>query len=179
MLKNAQTANLGVVEATTKPTFFEIYDSPIGELLLVATEDSLMEIRFEEERRARDIPPHWRQGGTLCSMAVDQLAAYFAGERQTFELPLSPQGTTFQQLVWKALQDIPYGETISYGELAKRINRPNAFRAVGAANGQNPLPIVIPCHRVIGSNGTLTGYGGGLPRKETLLKLERDSLGAT
>ncbi len=178
MLKNAQPANLGVDARIRKPTFFEIYDSPIGELLLVATADSLLEIRFEEERRAREIPPHWRQGGTICSMAADQLTAYFAGERQTFELPLSPQGTPFQQIVWKVLQDIPYGKTISYGELAQRIDRPSASRAVGAANGQNPLPIVIPCHRVIGSNGSLTGYGGGLHRKETLLKLERDSLGA-
>ena len=102
-----------------------------------------------------------------------QLTEYFAGRRQTFELPLAPEGTPFQQRVWSALLGVPYGETISYGELAARIGRRSASRAVGLANGSNPLPIVIPCHRVIGSNGKLTGYGGGLAIKERLLALER------
>jgi methylated-DNA-[protein]-cysteine S-methyltransferase len=105
-----------------------------------------------------------------------QLRAYFAGELETFDLPLAPEGTPFQLEVWRRLCEIPYGETISYGELARRLGNPNASRAVGLANGANPIPIVIPCHRVIGSDGKLTGYGGGLPIKEKLLALERGQL---
>src|SRR6185295_10503338 len=108
---------------------------------------------------------------------VAQLNEYFAGTRRQFELPLAPAGTPFQQRVWAALLDIPYGQTISYGELASRIGQKSASRAVGLANGSNPLPIVIPCHRVIGANGKLTGYGGGLPIKERLLALERGDRG--
>ena len=108
--------------------------------------------------------------------ALRQLRAYFAGDLEGFDLQLAPDGTPFQQKVWKALCKIPYGETISYGELAKRIGNPNASRAVGLANGSNPIPIIIPCHRVIGSNGKLTGYGGGLPIKEKLLALEKRQL---
>jgi methylated-DNA-[protein]-cysteine S-methyltransferase len=107
---------------------------------------------------------------------VRQLRAYFAGELETFELDLAPEGTPFQQKVWSELLNIPFGETISYGELARRIGNPNASRAVGLANGSNPIPIIIPCHRVIGSNGKLTGYGGGLPIKEKLLALEKRQL---
>ncbi len=105
-----------------------------------------------------------------------QLRVYFAGELKEFDLPLAPDGTPFQQKVWRELCKIPYGETISYGELARRIDNPNASRAVGLANGSNPIPIIIPCHRVIGSNGKLTGYGGGLPIKEKLIALERRQL---
>ena len=107
---------------------------------------------------------------------MTQLRAYFAGELETFDLTLAPEGTPFQQRVWDELCKIAYGETISYGELAKRIGNPNASRAVGLANGSNPIPIVIPCHRVIGSNGKLTGYGGGLPIKGKLLALEKRQL---
>jgi methylated-DNA-[protein]-cysteine S-methyltransferase len=107
---------------------------------------------------------------------VRQLRAYFAGELKDFDLPLAPKGTEFQQNVWAELCKIPYGETISYGELARRIGNPNASRAVGLANGSNPIPVVIPCHRVIGANGKLTGYGGGLPIKERLLALEKKQL---
>ena len=107
---------------------------------------------------------------------IRQLRAYFAGELETFDLTLAPQGTPFQLAVWNRLCEISFGETISYGELARRIGNPNASRAVGLANGSNPIPIVIPCHRVIGSNGKLTGYGGGLPIKEKLLALERRQL---
>lgn len=107
---------------------------------------------------------------------IRQLHGYFSGELESFDLELSPQGTPFQQRVWKELLKIPYGETISYGELARRIGNPNASRAVGLANGSNPIPIIIPCHRVIGSNGKLTGYGGGLPIKERLLALEKRQL---
>jgi len=108
--------------------------------------------------------------------AIDQLHSYFAGELEAFDLPLAPEGTPFQQSVWRNLCEIPFGKTISYGELAQRIGNPKASRAVGLANGSNPIPIVIPCHRVIGSNGKLTGYGGGLPIKEKLLALERRQL---
>ena len=107
---------------------------------------------------------------------IRQLEAYFAGELESFTLPLAPHGTPFQMEVWRRLCDIPYGQTISYGEMARRIGNPKASRAVGLANGSNPIPIVIPCHRVIGSNGKLTGYGGGLPIKEKLLALERHQL---
>ena len=103
---------------------------------------------------------------------ADQLTEYFSGKRQTFELELAPRGTPFQLAVWNALLAIPYGDTISYAELARRIGKPAAVRAVGAANGANPIPVIIPCHRVIGSNGTLTGYGGGIERKQWLLALE-------
>jgi O-6-methylguanine DNA methyltransferase len=102
-----------------------------------------------------------------------QLGAYFRGERRSFDLPLSMAGTPFQQRVWQALRDIPFGETVSYGEVARRIGAPDAFRAVGAANGQNPVPIIVPCHRVIGASGALTGFGGGIERKRWLLDHER------
>jgi methylated-DNA-[protein]-cysteine S-methyltransferase len=109
----------------------------------------------------------------LLNRAVCQLDEYFAGRRQCFDLPLAPAGTPFQQTVWKALQQIPYGETCSYGDIARRIGKPRAGRAVGGANHQNPIPVIIPCHRVIGADGSLTGYGGGLTIKEKLLKLEK------
>ncbi|MFN0148696.1 MAG: methylated-DNA--[protein]-cysteine S-methyltransferase [Dehalococcoidia bacterium] len=112
----------------------------------------------------------------LIRAARTQFAAYFRGELTEFDLPLAPAGTPFQLQVWEALRGIPYGETISYGELARRIGRPAASRAVGAANGHNPIGIVVPCHRVIGANGSLTGYGGGLDRKRTLLALEAETL---
>ena len=109
--------------------------------------------------------------------AVRQLGEYFAGERRDFDLPLDPVGTPFQLTVWAALRDIPYAETINYGQLAGRVGNPHASRAVGLANGRNPISIVVPCHRVIGANGSLTGYGGGLDRKRTLLELERRTAG--
>ena len=118
----------------------------------------------------------WDRRDNAFEDVVSQLEEYFEGKRRDFELQLAPAGTPFQQRVWRALRDIPYGETISYGSLAARIGQPSASRAVGLANGSNPLPIVIPCHRVIGSNGKLTGYGGGLPIKRQLLSLERGSL---
>ncbi len=121
--------------------------------------------------------PGWEQRDDAFDDVGTQLMEYFDGRRRQFDLPLAPNGTPFQQRVWKALLDIPYGETISYGELAARIGRRSASRAVGLANGSNPLPIVIPCHRVIGSNGKLTGYGGGLAIKERLLALERGTRG--
>jgi len=151
-------------------------ESPVGPLLLVADDVGLREILFVNGRHHARPDPGWKEQATPFKETIRQLHAYFAGELEDFALPLAPQGTAFQLTVWKRLCDIPYGETISYGQLARRIGNPNASRAVGLANGANPIPIVIPCHRVIGSNGKLTGYGGGLPIKEKLLALERRQL---
>lgn len=151
-------------------------DSPIGPLLLAGDEAGLRCIEFMKSKRAQPPDSDWREDARPLKEAIHQLRAYFAGKLEDFDLPLTPQGTPFQQNVWHRLCDIPYGETISYGELARRIGNPNASRAVGLANGSNPIPIIIPCHRVIGSNGKLTGYGGGLPIKEKLLALERRQL---
>jgi methylated-DNA-[protein]-cysteine S-methyltransferase len=151
-------------------------ESPVGPLLLVADEAGLRQILFVNGRHQARPEPSWKEDGAPLEKTISQLRSYFAGEREEFDLTLAPEGTPFQQKVWKRLCEIPYGETISYGELAKQIGNPQASRAVGLANGSNPIPIVIPCHRVIGSNGKLTGYGGGLPIKEKLLALERKQL---
>jgi methylated-DNA-[protein]-cysteine S-methyltransferase len=147
--------------------------SPVGQLLLAGDDTALRWLLFAEGRHPAGPEPEWRPAEEPFREAVRQLGAYFAGDLAEFTLSLAPPGTTFQRAVWAALCEIPYGETISYGELARRIGKPQAVRAVGAANGQNPLAIVVPCHRVIGSNGRLTGYGGGLDVKEALLALER------
>ena len=150
--------------------------SPVGPLLLAADDSGLRHIEFMNGRYEVRPDSSWRNDAAPFREPVRQLQAYFAGELETFDLQLAPRGTTFQLAVWHRLCEIPYGETISYGELARRLGNPNASRAVGLANGSNPIPIVIPCHRVIGSNGKLTGYGGGLPIKEKLLALERRQL---
>jgi methylated-DNA-[protein]-cysteine S-methyltransferase len=151
-------------------------ESPIGILLLAGDASGLQQVLFSTDRRPAGPDPAWQEDASALNEVARQVKAYFAGELEDFELSLSPQGTPFQQKVWSELQKIPYGETISYGELARRIGNANASRAVGLANGSNPIPIVIPCHRVIGSNGKLTGYGGGLPIKEKLLALEKRQL---
>lgn len=151
-------------------------ESPVGPLLLVADTSGLRRIDFVNGRNALASDPHGRENAECLDETIRQLRAYFAGELENFNLNIAPQGTPFQLSVWHRLCEIPYGETISYGELARRIGNPNASRAVGLANGSNPIPIVVPCHRVIGSNGKLTGYGGGLPIKEKLLALERRQL---
>jgi methylated-DNA-[protein]-cysteine S-methyltransferase len=151
-------------------------ESPLGPLLLVADAAGLRKIFFENGRDRGRPDSSWKEDSKPFKDTISQLRSYFAGELQEFDLPLAPEGTPFQLKVWERLCEIPYGETISYGELARRIGNPNASRAVGLANGSNPIPIVIPCHRVIGSNGKLTGYGGGLPIKEKLLALERRQL---
>jgi len=143
-------------------------DTPIGELLLAGDGRVLHEIRFAGE----PAPAGAQLDDAAFADARAQLADYFAGRHAAFDLELAPAGTPFQRGVWEELRRIPYGETISYTELARRIGRPTAVRAVGHANGRNPLPVVIPCHRVVGSDGTLTGYGGGLDRKRFLLELE-------
>ena len=150
--------------------------SPLGPLLLVSDSSGLRQINFPRDGAPAFADPSWQENLSVFAETIRQLRAYFAGELESFRLALVPQGTPFQQRVWSELCKIPYGETISYGELAGRIGNPNASRAVGLANGSNPIPIVIPCHRVIGANGKLTGYGGGLPIKEKLLALERGQM---
>ena len=148
-------------------------ETPIGMLLIAGDEEAVRRIEFPKNGKAARPEADWRESSRgPVAEAVRQLGEYFAGKREQFDLPLAPAGTEFQRGVWRRLQEIPYGGTISYGELAKRVGNPKASRAVGAANGQNPIPIVIPCHRVIGANGKLTGFGGGLPIKEALLALE-------
>ena len=157
-------------------TFYSQIESPVGPLLLAADDAGLRQILFANGRHPARPESSWKRDPAPLQETIRQLHAYFAGELEQFDLPLAPEGTPFQLEVWRRLCHIPYGETISYGELARRIGNPKASRAVGLANGSNPIPIVIPCHRVIGSNGKLTGYGGGLPIKEKLLALERRQL---
>lgn len=160
-------------------TLFDTMPSPVGELLLAADDTGLTTVRFEQSRHGRDDRAGWTHvadastpAARILAEARSQLEAYFAGSRTSFDLPLAAQGTPFQQRVWSALRDIPFGETISYAELARRVGVPRAMRAVGGANGRNPLPIVVPCHRVIGADGSLTGFGGGIERKRVLLDHE-------
>ena len=152
-------------------TVYTTVPSPIGDLVLTSDGSAITGVYMGEPPHGID--PTWRQDPAPFTAAVEQLGAYFAGERESFDLDLAPVGTPFQLAVWEALRTIPYGETRSYGELAAQIGRPGASRAVGAANGNNPLSIVVPCHRVIGADGSLTGFGGGLPRKQWLLSMER------
>ncbi len=148
-------------------------DSPIGELLIACDEEAIRRIEFPRDESPAEPEPDWQKSNSgLLQDAAMQLSEYFSGCRTVFTVPLIPEGTEFQRTVWRRLQEIPYGQTISYGELAKRLGNPKASRAVGAANGCNPIPIMIPCHRVIGSDGKLTGFGGGLPTKKALLTLE-------
>jgi len=146
--------------------------SPIGNLLLAGDSSGLCFIGFPEGKGQVLPQPHWQLSEHCFAEAEQQLRQYFAGERQQFDLDLAPNGTAFQLAVLTALEEIPCGETRSYADIAQRIGRPQAVRAVGAANGRNPLPIVIPCHRVIGKDGSLTGFGGGLAAKTFLLQLE-------
>jgi methylated-DNA-[protein]-cysteine S-methyltransferase len=146
--------------------------TPIGTLLLSADAQGLREVWFETGKYKHTRPAEWVHSRDALQFERAQFDEYFAGDRQNFDLPLHPLGTPFQLAVWDELTRIPYGVTISYGELARRIEQPQAVRAVGAANGRNPLPIVVPCHRVIGSDGSLTGFGGGLPTKRFLLAME-------
>lgn len=146
--------------------------SPLGRILLVADDRGLTMINFQDGKGAKKPPHTSTESAASFKEAAEQIRAYFRGELKKFKLPLSPQGTAFQLGVWKAMSGIPYGKTISYRELAQRAGRPKAWRAAGAAAGRNPLPIVVPCHRVIGSDGRLTGFYGGIHLKEYLLKLE-------
>lgn len=153
-------------------------DSPIGPIRLLAREGVLSALHMEVTRHPPRPDDFGRRDPVGFTAVAEQLVAYFAGELTEFDLPLAPLGTPFQQRVWAALREIPYGTTQSYGALAARIGSPGAARAVGLANGSNPISIIVPCHRVIGSTGALTGYGGGVERKEFLLDLERRVFGA-
>ena len=158
--------------------YFDYYDSPLGQILLVAGDTALTGLHFVDEKYYPGIAADWQQApqARMLIQARRQLDEYFAGTRTEFELPVEPEGTTFQRGVWRELQKIPYGTSISYGTLAQRIGKPSAARAVGAANGRNSISIVIPCHRVIGANGDLTGYAGGMARKDALLRLEANRI---
>jgi len=154
-----------------------ISPSPVGRLLLVGSPDGLQNLQFQDGARPLDIQPTWTKAREPFRAVLKQLKEYFDGSRTRFQITLNLQGTPFQHHVWKALQRIPYGRTVSYGEIARQVGNPKASRAVGAANGQNPISIIVPCHRVIGANGHLVGYGGGLPIKTALLKLEHPKTG--
>jgi methylated-DNA-[protein]-cysteine S-methyltransferase len=146
--------------------------SPIGRLLLTGDERVLRGLYMLDGPKSFAVDPAWTEDAAAFAPVIEQLEQFFGGERTTFDVDVELAGTPFQQRVWGALRDIPYGQTISYGELARRIDQPSAVRAVGLANGRNPVSVIVPCHRVIGANGTLTGYGGGVERKRLLLDLE-------
>ena len=144
-----------------------LVSSPLGTIELRETNGFLTDLNF------RSGPPSGAPSSAVLRAAARELEEYFAGKRVSFDLPLDPAGTPFQGAVWRALREVPFGETATYGEIARRVGHPAAARAVGAANGRNPISIIIPCHRIIGADGSLTGYGGGLDRKEWLLRHER------
>ena len=162
--------------------WFDRLESPVGRLFAAVDDDgALVRLTFldDEDDEAAELARLAAAAGeaprrdpSRCRAAAEQLAVYFAGRRRDFDLPLAPRGSAFQRAVWDELRRVPYGRTVSYGELAARLGRPAASRAVGGANNKHPLPIVVPCHRVIGADGSLTGYGGGLDRKRALLALE-------
>ncbi|HVN52537.1 MAG TPA: methylated-DNA--[protein]-cysteine S-methyltransferase [Acidimicrobiales bacterium] len=155
-------------------TTWMLTPSPIGELLLLADDDGRVTGCYVDAERGAPAPdPAWRHDAGPSRRAAEQLEAYFEGERTSFELDLAPAGTAFQLEVWARLSDIPYGETVSYRDIAEQVGRPQASRAVGQANGRNPISIIVPCHRVVAADGTLGGYGWGLPRKRWLLDHER------
>ena len=153
-------------------TYYTFLESPVGRLLLVADERGLKLVNFQDGRHPMDPDPEWREDRRPFKDVIKQFMAYFSKRSKNFTLKCTLNGTPFQQKVWQALRSIPYGQTVSYGDLARRIGHPNASRAVGAANGKNPLSIIFPCHRVIGHSGELVGYGGGIPIKQSLLALE-------
>jgi methylated-DNA-[protein]-cysteine S-methyltransferase len=156
--------------------FYTTFDSPIGELLVAGDGSSIHGLHMQEGRTATDVGAGWKRAAEPFAAVRDQLGEYFTGRRTSFDVPLTLAGTAFQRRVWSALLEIPYGESISYGELARRVGIPSAARAVGTANGLNPVAVIVPCHRVIGADGSLTGFGGGLERKRFLLDLEAGAL---
>jgi methylated-DNA-[protein]-cysteine S-methyltransferase len=151
-------------------------DSPIGELLLLGDGDTLHGLHMQAGHHPFAVRPNWVRDDDALADVRRQLAEYFNGTRTAFDVKMHLEGTAFQRTAWHALTEIPYGETISYGELARRIGRPDRARAVGTANGQNPVAVIVPCHRVIGADGKLVGYGGGLENKRLLLDLERGAI---
>jgi methylated-DNA-[protein]-cysteine S-methyltransferase len=156
--------------------FYTTLDSPVGALFITSNGEAITELFMDKHKGGPKPIGDWRRDDALFREVADQLRAYFAGELTEFDLRLATGGAPFQKRVWAELQKIPYGSTISYGELARQVGNPKASRAVGAANGSNPISIIIPCHRVIGSNGKLTGYGGGIERKKFLLEFEAETL---
>jgi len=152
---------------------YTIMNSPLGRLLVARDAEGLTCINFQDGTEAVSPQDGWIEQPSALTDASAQLEAYFRGELRQFDIPLAPQGTTFQRQVWQAMRDILYGQTVTYTELARRVGRPQAARAVGGASSRNPLPVVVPCHRVVGSDGSLTGYAGGLHLKQALLELER------
>jgi methylated-DNA-[protein]-cysteine S-methyltransferase len=155
--------------------FYTEIESPIGPLLLTMEQEHLTNVCMNQQKRSVEVRPEWIPNERSFLAIAKQLGEYFRGKRQVFDIPLRLAGTDFQRSVWDELRSIPYGATTTYGEIANRIGNPKAVRAVGLANGQNPIPIIIPCHRIIGSNGKLTGFGGGLEKKAFLLQLEQHS----
>jgi len=156
--------------------YYEIIESPIGPILLAGDEKGLKHLNFLKGKKRIEIPSDWIEDKEFFREAARQLEAYFCGKLESFDLKTAPEGTDFQKSVWKALYEIPYGETRTYKEIAVSIGKQKAYRAVGLANNRNPIAIIIPCHRVIGSDGKLTGYASGLDIKEFLLKLEENNL---
>jgi methylated-DNA-[protein]-cysteine S-methyltransferase len=156
----------------TDATFYSLFDSPVGELLLTSDGEKLTGLHLPATKGPDEVGPDGCRDDGPFRVVREQLRAYFAGELRDFDVPLGLAGTAFQRRVWRALCDIPYGETLSYADLARRVGQPGAARAVGSANGANPVAIIVPCHRVIAADGTLGGYGGGLDRKQWLLRHE-------
>jgi methylated-DNA-[protein]-cysteine S-methyltransferase len=154
--------------------YYDFYDSPHGRMLLVASDDGLTGVYFDGQKYHPQIEAGWRHDARCAPLrqAKRELAEYFGAERRRFETALAPEGTPFQRAVWKAISAVGFGKTITYGELARQAGCPGSARAAGAATGRNPIGIIVPCHRIIGSNGSLTGYAGGLERKRALLALE-------
>jgi methylated-DNA-[protein]-cysteine S-methyltransferase len=155
---------------------YTTWESPVGELLLAGDESALRALQLPGRHHHH---PSWVSTAEPFAEAIEQLEQYFAGERTNFDLPLAPRGSSFDGAVWDRVAEIPYGETLSYGEVARAIGHPDRARAVGSANARNPLAIIVPCHRVIGSDGSLVGYGGGLELKRALLELESGALQQT
>ena len=154
--------------------YYDYFQSPHGRMLLVADDNALTSVSFAGQKYAPRIAKDWRRGRSHAPLlkAKRELAEYFAGRRKRFSVRLAPRGTPFQRKVWKAIAGVGFGKTIAYAELARRAGRPGSARAAGAATGRNPIGVIVPCHRIVGSNGSLTGYAGGLAKKRALLELE-------
>lgn len=154
--------------------YYDFYASPYGQMLLVAGDEGLCGAYFDGQKYLRSVEPQWRRDARHAPLrqAQRELAEYFGGERRRFEVALAPEGTAFQRSVWRAISGVAFGETVSYAQLAQRAGCPGSARAAGAATGRNPIGIIVPCHRIVGANGSLTGYAGGLARKRALLALE-------
>lgn len=163
---------MSIPDRITLPTLYAYLDSPLGTLLLARDEAGIRQLTFEHHKHPRPVQPDWQRDDAAFADARTELDEYFTGRRRKFDIALAPRGTPFQQQVWAALLDVPYGETITYAQLADNIGRHGAYHPVGAAVAMNPVSIFVPCHRALGSDGSLTGYAGGIDRKVRLLQLE-------